>query len=131
LVRINRALEPLGKEAYTRARDRLLEALLPLRSEEVRSVMSEAGAALAATLNGHILRAVARYGVRLVGSSDELPVAPRPGAPAEAPPPDPGQVRRALVATWEQCLSTIELPDGDADDLAAGRGCRLLEGYDG
>ncbi len=126
LVRLNRALEPLDKGAYTRARKRLLEALLPLRSQEGKPVLSEAGAALAATLNADILDAVARHGVRLVGSADELPTEPRPGAPAEVPPPDPDHVRRALVAAWERCLPQVPVPDAGPDQLAGRLGRRLV-----
>jgi hypothetical protein len=126
LVRVNRDLEPLDKGGYTRARKRLLEALLPLRPEEGRPVLSAAGASLAAMLNADILDAVGRHGVRLVGSVDELPTEPRAGAPAAVPPPDPTQVRRALVAAWEHCLPKVEVPDADVDQLAARLGRRLV-----
>ncbi len=126
LVRVNRALEPLGKGGYTKARKQLLQALLPLRSAEGRPTLSEAGADLAAVLNADILAAVERHGVRLVGSPDELPTAPRSGAPAVVPPPDPEHVHRALVAAWEHCLPQVEVPDADADQLAARLGRRLV-----
>lgn len=126
LVRVNRSLEPLDKGGYTKARKRLLEALLPLRPEEGRPTLSAGGASLAAMLNDDILEAVGRHGVRLVGSAEELPTEARPGGPAQVPPPDPAQVHRALVAAWERCLPKVEVPDVDVDALAERLGRRLV-----
>jgi hypothetical protein len=127
LVRVNRGLEPLDKRQYTRARKRLLEALLPLRPDEGRPVLSAAGAEVARELNAGILEAIDHHGVRLVGERSELPVDDPGTAPAEVPPPDPAQVQRALVAAWEGCVSGAEVPDVGPDQLAARLGRRLVK----
>lgn len=126
LVRINRGLEPLDKRRYTRVRKKLLAALLPLRPEEGRPVLDTAGAEVARGLNAGILEAIDHHGVRLVGERSELPVDDPGTAPAEVPPPDPEQVRRALVAAWTGCLGDADVPDAGPDQLAARLGRRLV-----
>ncbi len=126
LVRVNRALDPLDKRGYTKARSRLLEALLPLRSDEGRPLLDRAGAEVARGLNTAILEAIDHHGVRLVGERSELAVTERGDRPDEAPAPDPEQVGRALAAAWERCLPHTPVPDATPDQVAARLGRRLV-----
>jgi hypothetical protein len=130
--RVNPALEPLDKDTFTLAREALLDGLLDLRESEARPVLDRAGTALARRLNADVVEAVDRLGARVVGSLDELPRDPDPGAdpvPDEVPAPDPAQVRRALAAAWAACVPGTAVPPGDLDELARALGEALVRRF--
>ena len=72
LTWINGAITRLPKPVYRRARTRVVRALLPLRGDEGRPELDQAGAALADALNQRILAACRDRGVTAVDSLDEL-----------------------------------------------------------
>ena len=125
LRRLNQSLAGLTGREHERARKAPVQALLPLRAHEQRPVLDESGGTLARELNRRILRVVSADGVRLVGCPDELPVADRGGEPPSIPPPDPGELRRALETAWASCVPGVAPPSGDLDDGVSELGRRL------
>jgi hypothetical protein len=126
LRRLNESLIGLNRLAYERARRAPVQALLPLRELEARPVLDRAGGATARRLNGKILRAASRDGVRLVGSAEDLPVDDPGTEPEAVPPADPDEVRRALDVAWTACLPGAAPPPDDVDAAVTELGRRLV-----
>ncbi|MFC5178579.1 hypothetical protein [Nocardioides taihuensis] len=125
--RVNPQLESLGKRAFSTTRARLLEGLLALRDQEDRPRLDRAGAELAGRLNARIVAALDRPGVRLVGSTDELPLGADGSAwPDRVADPDPDHVRRALEAAWSTCVPGSPVPVADLEELATALGRELV-----
>ncbi len=125
LRQLNGSLVGLNRLTYERARRPVVQALLPLRDSEQRPVLDQAGGETARKLNRKILRVASRDGVRLVGSPEELPVDDPATEPESVPPPDPGEVRRALEVAWADCLPGAAPPPDDVDGAVAELGRRL------
>lgn len=123
--RLNPTLDGLSRVEHERARRSVVPALLPLRDEEDRPLLDQAGDALARRFNRRILQGVDDAGVRLVGSLEDLPVAGDPTAPASIPAPDEAEVRRAFDVAWRHCIPGVPVPPGDLDDGVAQLGRRL------
>ncbi len=105
---VNGHLADVPRTGYEAAREEVLPALLPLRSEEERAELDGRGSDLACTLNAAVRRALDVDGVGVVGSLDELPVERPAGTPPGdlgcVRPPDPAAVHRALAAAWAEVL---------------------------
>lgn len=129
LRRVNAQLLSLPMSRYRQARKGVIRALLPLRPEEERPQLDEAGLAFAGRLNEAVVEAVQAPGVRLVGSVDELPVDVPDTAPARIEGPDEAQVRRALEAAWRATVPRQPVPEGDLDTVAAELGRRLARRF--
>jgi hypothetical protein len=122
--RLNGHLSEVRPRFYRKGiRPMVREALAPLRDSEARPVLDRRGAELARELNDRIRQAVARGGHELVGSLDDLPVPESVEAPERTTPPEPADVRRAVLAARTQVSQDLELtlgpPSGDPDDLDA------------
>lgn len=127
LRRLNGDFADLEKHHFRRIRENLLDALLPLRTQEERPQLDRKGAELARDLNGELVAAVVDSGVRVVGSLREIPRDdPDTSVPDSIPPPDPGEVRRALAAAWKICDPDGE-PPPDLDVAIASLARRLVE----
>ena len=129
LRRVNAQLLGLPMSRYRQARKGVIEALLPLRPEEERPRLDQAGLAFAARLNEAVVEAVQAPGVRLVGSVDELPVDVPETAPDRIEGPDEAQVRRALEAAWRATVPRQPVPEGDLDAVAGELGRRLARRF--
>lgn len=102
---LNPRLHELSASRYQRQTRRLIgEALAPLRELEGRPALDRRGAELARELNRRLRSTIARDGIELVGTVDDLPDAgPPPGLPDTVTPPDAEEVLRAAGAAWEHC----------------------------
>lgn len=126
--RLNAHLNVLDRYRYRRARDEVVQALLPLRGQEGRPRLDRSGAALADRLNTRIRGAIEQYDVGLVGSPDELPVGgDTSNLPDRVAAPEPAETDRAASALWRHLVGTATAPPSDPDELVRAVAMTLVE----